>query len=187
MKIIKTTFDEVTDLVANILVQQKETCVYCISDENCAIVGSNGGSNLNAIENLNVRLIQINHEGGTIVASPGDVQIGIFTEGYVGDIYRDLIISKIITKLKENGHNPQLVQNDLLINGKKVLGFGSRMFGNILYTAIQISIDINIDLIQSICSKQMIKIPDGLKNYGITTQDIIDILFDTIPIDEFEE
>lgn len=180
MEIIKTTFDEVTDLVANILSEQKETCVYCVSDENCAIVGSNVGANMQAIQNHGVRLVQIKHEGGTIIASPGDVQIGIFTEGYMGHAYRDTIVNSIIDKLKANGHDAILANNDILVNGKKVVGFGSRMFGKILYTALQISIDIDIDLIRLICTKPMSKTPDGLKNYGVTTQDVLDILFDTI-------
>lgn len=180
MEIIKTTFDEAIDLVTNIISEQKEACVYCISDENCAIVGSNFGANIQEIERCGIRSGQINHEGGTIIASPGDVQIGILTEGYSGHVYRDIIINGIIDKLKANNHDAILEGNDILVNGRKVVGFGSRMFGKILFTAIQVSIDINLDLIKSICTKPMTKMPDGLKNYGITTQDILDILFDTI-------
>lgn len=181
MEIIKTTFEDVTDLVTGILSEQKEACVYCVGDEYCAIVGSNCGANTNEIQKRGIRLVAINHEGGTIIASPGDVQIGIFTEGYTGNIYRENIINNIITKVRNNGYNVVIANNDILVNGKKVVGFGSRMFGKILYTAIQVSINIDVDLIKSICTKRMEKIPDGLKNYGIITQDILDILFDTIP------
>lgn len=180
MQIIKTTFDAVTDLVAGIISGQKECCVYCVGDEPCAIVGSNGGASVRAIQAQGIRMVKINHEGGTIVASPGDVQIGIFTVGYSGRDYRDRIVERIVAALKANGHDAVVADNDLLVNGKKVVGFGSRMFGRILYTAIQVSVDVNMGLIRTICTKPMMKTPDGLKNYGITTQDIVDILFDVL-------
>ena len=177
MKIVETTFAEVTDLVSSILSDQTETCVYCVGNEHAAIVGRSVGSDLQKIRDRGVRLIQINHEGGTIITSPGDVQIGIFTEGYSGNVYRDQIIGDIIKLLQTKGHDAVVVNNDILVNGRKVVGFGSRMYGKILYTAIQVSIDIDVDLIQSICTKAMKKVPDGLKNYGIDTQDILNILF----------
>jgi len=177
MQIIETTFVDVTDLVSSILSSQREACVYCVGHEHAAIVGRNAGANLQEISKRGVRLIQISHEGGTIITSPGDVQIGIFTEGYVGHSYRDRIIDNIVKLVRDNGYNAIVANNDILVNGRKVVGFGSRMYGKILYTAIQVSIDIDVELIQSICTKQMTKIPDGLKNYGVETQDILDILF----------
>ena len=181
MEIIETTYDDVTDLISNVLSSQKEACIYCVSDENCAIVGSNGGANIQEIQNNGIKLVKVNHEGGTIITSVGDVQIGIFTEGYVGNTYRDHILNSIVKKLKNNGHDAKLIGNDILINGKKVVGYGSRMFGKILYTAIQVSVGVDIDLIKSICTKPMVKEPDGLSNYGIATEDILNILFDAIP------
>lgn len=178
MKIIQTTFDDVANVVTGLLAQQKEACVYCVADENCAVVGSNGGANMNEIQKKNIRLIQINHEGGTIILSPGDVDIGIFTEGYIGNEYRDSIVNGVIELVKHNGYSAVLQGNDILINGKKVIGFGSRMFGKILYTAIHISINANLELIESICTKPMVKVPDSLKNYGIKTEDILDIMFE---------
>jgi lipoate-protein ligase A len=176
MQLIKTTFDDVTDLITELLQNQEEACVYCISDECAAIVGRNAEANINLATKEHVRLIRINHEGGTIVTSPGDIQIGIFTKGYSGNFYRDKILEDIIMLLKTNGYTAAIVKNDVLVDGKKVIGFGSRMYGNLLYTAIQISININIDLIRQICTKHMEKSPDGLQNYGITTQDVLDIL-----------
>lgn len=176
MEIIKTTHDEVSRVVSEALSRQTETCVYCVADDHCAVVGSNGYADITQIKNLGIRMVEIKHEGGTIVLSPGDVDVGIFTIGYSGDSYREHIINAIITRLQERGYDAVLDNNDILVDGKKVAGFGSRMFGNILYTAIHISIGINVELIQSICTKRMSKIPDGLQNYGITTTDILTIL-----------
>ena len=176
MEVIQVTLDSVTDVVSDILTNQKEACVYCVANENCAVVGSNGGANIRKINNLGIRMVQINHEGGTIILSPGDVEIGIFTEGYVGNNYRNSIINGVLDLLKQNGHDAVVCGNDVLVNGRKVIGFGSRMFGKILYTAIQISVNINLDLIKVLCTKQMVKQPDALMNYGVTTEDILGIL-----------
>lgn len=179
MEMIKVTFDTVADVVSDILTSQKEACVYCIADENCAVVGSNCGANMDKIRDKNIRLVQINHEGGTIILSPGDVEIGIFTEGYAGNDYRDSIVNGILALLEQNGHKPVVSGNDILVNDRKVCGFGSRMFGKILYTAIQVSVGINLDLIKEICTKPMVKQPDGLMNYGVTTEDVLDIMYKT--------
>ena len=180
MEYIKTTLEEVGSIVPDIIAKQKEAIVYCIADDNCAVVGNNGHANMENIQKLGVKLVQINHEGGTIVLSPGDIDIGIFTEGYYGDILRNSVIDGIINKIKSNGYDVTYSNNDILVNGRKVASHGSRMFGKILYTAIHISININIDLIKAICTKEMVKIPDGLINYGINTNDILNIMSEVL-------
>lgn len=180
MEIIKTTFEDVTELVSGILSSQSEVCVYCVSDKNVAIVGKNATANVDEISKRGLQLIRINNEGGTIITSAGDVQIGIFTEGYSGDEYRSRIIDALINKLKANGQDAVIVNNDVLVNDRKVIGMGSRMFGKILYTAIQCSVNIDLELIKAVCTKPMNKIPDGLSNYGVTTEDVIEILFSAV-------
>lgn len=176
MEIKKTTLEDVNDLVFDILSNQSEAIVYCIADDNCAVVGNNGGADLYEIRKSGIKMVQINHEGGTIVLSPGDVDIGIFTEGWYGKDYRSEIIDRIINKLRKKGHNAVVSGNDVLVNGKKIVGFGSRMYGKILYTAIHIAVNTNVDLIKKICTKDMVKSPDALSNYGIDTQDVLDIM-----------
>lgn len=182
MECIRVTMEEVTDVVRNIISEQKEAIVYCVQDSNWAIIGRNGQEDIRKAENLKMKYVQVNNEGGTIVTSPGDVDIGIFTIGYYGNYLKDEIVEKIINKVGENGYAAVLDGNDVLINDRKVVGFGSRMFGKILYTAIQISVDANLDLIRNICTKKSRKEPEGLNKYGISTQDIMEIMTDVIGI-----
>lgn len=178
MNIIKTTLDDVTNQVFDFLSNQSEGILYCVMDENCTIVGNRGGSSVDAIKKHGLRMVQVKHEGGTIVTSPGDISIGIFTEGYKGRDYRDKIVNRLIDRLRENGHIATVDQNDLVVNGRKVVGFGSRMFGKILYTAIHIAVNTDINLIKAICTKNMKKVPDALSNYGINTDDVLAIMSD---------
>lgn len=183
MEIIKVTLDEVSDVVFDLLSKQKEGIVYCVADKHCAVVGNNGGADFKAIEQADIKMVQIRHEGGTIVLSPGDVDVGIFTKGFAGKEYREIVVEKIRKKLKETGVETELNGNDLLINGKKVIGFGSRFFGEILYTAIHFAVNTDIELIKKICTKNMNKEPDSLQNYKINTTDILEILSETFERD----
>lgn len=178
MDIIKTNFDDVSAMVSDILSNQKEAVLYTVSDQYCAVIGSNGGADMQAIKDVGIKCVQINHEGGTIVISPGDIDIGIFTRGYAGTEYKDKIIDELLKKLEEKSYWAACIDNDILVDGKKVVGFGSRMFGDILYTAIHISVGIETELIKKICKKPMQKLPDGLINYRINTVDVLEILTD---------
>lgn len=179
MNFIKTTHDDVSAVVSEVLRSQTDACVYCVAEDYCAVVGSSRQVNVAQANNLGVKIVEIGHEGGTIIVGPGDIDIGIFTTGYSGDTYRVRIVDAIIAKIREQGHEALLDGNDICINGKKVAGFGSRMFGNVLYTAIHVSVGINQEYIRTICTKPMQKVPDGLKNYGLTTSDILEILANT--------
>lgn len=176
MEIIKSTLANSEEIINDILTQQKEAVVYCIPDDYCVIIGNREQTNQRAINNLNLNCIKANHEGGIIIMSPGDVEVGIFTKGYYGHDIRTEILEAIIQKLIANGIEAQIIDNDVLIDGRKVIGFGSRMVGKILYTAIQISVNINLELIRAVCTKPMFKVPDGLSNYGVTTEYVISVI-----------
>lgn len=182
MECIKVKMEEVTNVVHELISCQREAMVYCVQEDSWAILGNNSEKEMCNAKRLGVNFVQVNHEGGTMITSPGDVDVGIFTNGYYGNFLRDEIIRQIMEKAHKYGYEAVLVGNDMLVDGKKVIGFGSRVFGKILYTAIQISVNLNEELIEKVCEKESHKIPGGLKQYGIDTSDIVDILskvFDT--------
>lgn len=180
MRLIKATLDDVGEIVQEALSCGEDRAVYCVADEHCAVVGSNDGANFDAIDRFSVRLVQIKHEGGTIVLSPGDVDVGIFTQGYKGDEYRAEIVNKLVALIHKHGGQAEVSGNDVMVDGKKVCGFGSRMFGRTLYTAIHISVGMDLELIKNICTKKMSKIPAGLESLEITTEEVMRIVFDVL-------
>ena len=180
MNIFKTNINNVVDYVKDIMSRQEEACIYAVSDDNYVATGSNGDTNLEKMYDLGIKKVPIIHEGGTIVLSPGDVEVGIFTYDYRGQKIRDNILQDIVSLCRQKGHQAILSGNDIMVNGKKVGGSGSRFFGKMLFTTIQVSVGINLELIKEICTKPMIKVPDGLSNYGITTEEILDILYRNI-------
>lgn len=122
-----------------------------------------------------VPVVKLFHEGGTIIASPGDIEIGIFTKGFEANDMMSEIISEISEKLSEKGFESEIAGNDLLVEGKKVIGCGSRKFGEIVFGAMHISLEDNTELINKICTKVCIKTPTGLKQYNLSTQDVFDM------------
>ena len=140
----------------------------------CAVVGSNGGSDEDAAKRLGVLVVHMGNEGGTIVTNIGDVDIGIFTNGYSGNDIRDRLIDLIAEEVKANSDAEIILDgNDYMINGRKVIGCGSRMHDGVLYTAIHIAIHSNVELVRKICTKWMSNIPGALSEYGITTEFVI--------------
>lgn len=180
MTIIRTSLEKAEETIHAVLEQQEEACVYCLPDEACAVVGSCGGADVQWAQRNGVRTGSIQHEGGTIILSPGDVEIAIFTHDYSGHTYRQLIVETLMDKLRQGGHDVRIDGNDVMLNGKKVVGYGSRRFGELLYTAIHFSVGVNEELIGHICTKPTRKLPDGMSRYGITTEDILAILSDAL-------
>jgi lipoate-protein ligase A len=69
-------------------------------------------------------------------------------------------------------------RNDILIDGTyKVASSSTRQFGKVLFSAFHISHEVNLNIIKSLCTKPMKKIPRGLGDYGITESEIIELFY----------
>lgn len=186
MEIIHVTPSEAEDAVKRARANGEELCICSVADAPCAIVGNSGGSNETEARRLGILVVHMGNEGSTIVTNTGDVDIGIFTDGYSGDGIRDRLISLIAEEVKaQTGITMTLSGNDHMVDGKKVIGHGSRMFDGVLYTAIHIAIYTDLSLIRQICTKPMAKTPGALSNYGVTTDFVMRSLEKVIK--EYEE
>lgn len=186
MRIIRVTPSAAEAAVKRVWAAGEESCVCSVADAPCAIVGNGGGSDEAEARRLGILVVHMGNEGGTIVANAGDVDIGIFTDGYGGDGIRDRLIGLIADEVKVNtGAVMTLDGNDHMVGGKKVIGHGSRMFGGVLYTAIHISIYTDLPLIRQICTKPMAKTPGALSDFGVTTEFVVQALEKAIK--EYEE
>lgn len=177
MNIINVTPDIAETTVQQLLKNREEACVYSIADIPRAIVGNGGGSDEDVARDLNMLVVHMGNEGGTIISNVGDVDVGLFTHGYYGDHIRDELIRKIADEVKaKTGAEMTLDGNDHMIDGKKVIGHGSRMYDGMLYTAIHFSVYNSIGLIQKVCTKPMKKVPGALSDYGVTTEFVMQAL-----------
>ena len=110
------------------------------------------------------------YNGGTILGNSGDIAFAHF--GTLDNGWMKRFVNYFVNWLKGKCLNAEYDGNDILVDGYKVCGTCITRYGRIDYTAGFIGINTNIDHIRAICKKPMVKIPKGLADYGITTEDV---------------
>lgn len=116
------------------------------------------------------------NNGGTILTEPGDFEIGHWFKHENG--WCDRFAEYFVNWLKGKGLNVVFEDNDILVDGFKVCGACITRYGRIDYTGIHVGINTNLDHIKQICRKPMNKIPKGLSEYGITTEEVEQMFLD---------
>lgn len=181
MEIVQLTAQNIMQGFAEIISNKKECFVYGIPDNNYVFTGTTNMCNCEYCEEHGIRLLPIPNEGGVIVLSKGDVEIGIFK--YNGWDVCKRFMELLCEKLKERIPTIKVHGNDLIIDDiYKCVGSSSRNLGDAknpyLYTAAHISLNVDLELIRHICKKPMNKIPKGLSEYGYTTEELERIILE---------
>ena len=137
------------------MIQSKEYGIINIyTDGTCVCHGDNEKKTLNKeyCEENNIPIYPYNSFGGNIVATKEDYGIAFFLSPSI-DISIELVLKNIVLILEKYFSNIEIEGNDILINGKKVIGSGS--FGNndIFCGLIYFSMSDKGDLIYNICGE----------------------------------
>lgn len=119
---------------------------------------------------LGYEVIETYNNASTVVHEKGDILFGHFCPIDNGWYYR--FIEHFVNWLKSKGLNADFVSNDIVVDGYKICGMAITRYGRIDYTAGFIGINTNLDNIKAICTKQMEKVPKGLSEYGITSEEV---------------
>ena len=119
---------------------------------------------------LGYEIYEAYYNGGTIVGNEGDIAFAHFS--HIGNGWMENFIEHFLDWLKGKGLNAVYESNDILVDGYKVCGMCTTRYGRIDYTAGFISLNTNLDHIKQICKKPMVKVPKGLSEYGITTEEV---------------
>lgn len=122
------------------------------------------------------------YNGGTLVANKGDLVFAHFYD--IENGWRVRFAECFTAWLKAKGLNAEFVGNDVLVDGYKVCGTCITRYGRIDYTTIFISMNPNLDHIRAISKKPMVKVPKGLSEYGITTEEVEQMFLDFCAQDE---
>lgn len=122
------------------------------------------------------------HTRGCFVAFPHDFVVLYFTTDDKVPLALSEIRDKFVEKLKEcmPDFDIHIDNNDIIINDKKISGASYND-----YFAFFVSYNPDPEIIKHICKKQSEKIPGGLLEYGLSREEIEQIL-ENIMI-EFEE
>ena len=119
---------------------------------------------------LGYEVVETYNDASAVVHSKGDILFGHFCTTDIG--WHRLFIEHFVNWLKGKGLNADYVSNDIVVDGYKVCGMAVTKYGELTYTAGFIGINTNLDHIKAICRKPMNKVPKGLSEYGITTEEV---------------
>lgn len=148
----------------------KNQTVMVYNDRNCVLEGADT-LNRQFCDSKGLIIYKTHGFGGTIVNFKDDICIGNYQPNF--NNFGSDFIERLAKWLNTKGLNAIVDNNDVLIDGKyKVASYMSQYVNGCLYTAIHISVNMDLGLINSICTKTMNKIPKGLIEYGITSAEI---------------
>lgn len=143
---------------------------YVVVDSPVAIVHRAYQVDAEICKELGYEIVESYNNAGTIVSNAGDILIGHFAEPENG--WYDRFVAYFLDWLKAKGLNAEFTSNDILVDGYKVCGMCITRYGRIDYTGGIISMNTNLGHIKQICKKPMVKVPKGLSEYGISTEEV---------------
>ena len=176
MKPIKLTNAQWIDTVKGYIQAGTHCIAYGIQDSHVALTHRKTQVDADTCEKLGYAVYESFNNGGTILTEPGDVELGHW--GALDNNWRDRFIAYFIGWLRDRGLGAVYEDNDVLVDGYKVCGVCITRYGRIDYTGIHIGINTNLDHIKAICKKPMVKVPKGLSEYGITTEEVEQMFLD---------
>lgn len=170
MKIIKPTQSQWIPAVVKHIQGGIHKIGYVVIESPVAIVYSEKQVDKAVCDELGYEIVESFNNGGTILANPGDIIFSHLDEPDNDWLARFAV--HFVDWLKGKGLNAEYVKNDILVDGYKVCGLCITRYGRIDFSSGIISMNVNLDHIKAICKKPMEKVPKGLSEYGITTEEV---------------
>ena len=150
-------------------------CICWIEIErNVAVIGDEELCDYNAIDKENVDIFRFIGNASTVIASKGDIEIGIFGNKELCEES----LKRVSNKISQILTSGKMENNDFMYNGNK---YGSSVMANVgndvYWLGIHISNSINEELIEKICKKKMHKKPTPMPRH-IYVDEILDLFED---------
>lgn len=174
MKIYRTS--SVPEAVRLATEWTEERIILGVAKEPSVLTGQLATMNRRECEKLNLDIGQGEYLGGSIVNMTGDLCICIITWG--SSELAPQIVERSVEWLKERGIAITQDGNDVLSDGKKVISWArATTRDGWCQSVVHFSIGrMDLELVRSICTKPMDKIPGALMAYGISTADVLDVI-----------
>lgn len=170
MEIIKPTQNEWMPEVVRHIQGGIHKIGYVVIERPVAIVHRASQVDEAVCKELGYEVVESYNNGGTILANKGDIIFSHLDAPDNGWLYR--FAYQFVDWLRSKGLNAEYADNDILVDGCKVCGLCITRYGRIDFSSAYIGININLDHIKKICRKPMRKVPKGLSEYGITTEEV---------------
>ena len=117
-----------------------------------------------------------NRSGGCMVLFPGNI---IIQDVYPTDNFlrQHGFLNAFVEYLQNKGIDAITNNNDLMVDGNKVVGAVSETlpepYKGSVFFGLSISISSDPELISKICTKNSVKVPGALSDYGVTTEEVM--------------
>lgn len=170
MEFLKVQSKDAVATIQDFITNRKHGTAYCVHDEKLVFIREPNTINEDVCIEEGYTVLDTKHTGGVVVVSKGDMSVVHF--GEIGNKYLEDFAMYLIERYKERGLNATYEDNDVLIDGYKISGLSSTPYGHIQYSTIHVGINTNLDHIKQICRKPMKKVPKGLSEYGITSEEV---------------
>lgn len=132
--------------------------IYIMTTNNTYAFHGNDPMDYKLCEDLSVEAIELGYSGGTIIGDAQDLGI-LLVMPREFNITPMMISQKVLSIIGEFIDNAEISGNDILVDGKKVMGSMNRRVGNSFVWAAQISFADHDELITKICNKTSAKKP----------------------------
>ena len=170
MSIKKVRSNEAVATIQDFIANKKHGIAYCVHNEKSVFVNAPDTINEDVCTEHSYTILDTRHTGGVVVVNEGDISVIHF--GEIGNNWMHQFALYLIEWYKSKGLNATYEDNDVMIDGYKISGLSATPYDHIQYSTIHIGVNTNLRHIKDICKKPMIKIPKGLSEYGITTEEV---------------
>jgi lipoate-protein ligase A len=176
MNVIKVKSHEAVATIQDFIVNKKHGVAYCVHDEKLVFITELNTINEDVCDKEGYTVLDTRHTGGVVVVSEGDMSVVHF--GEIGNEFMKNFALYLIERYREKGLDATFDGNDVLVDGYKISGLSATPYGHIQYSTIHVGINTNLDHIKAICKKPMVKVPKGLSEYGITSEEVEKMFLD---------
>ena len=176
MEIIKPTQNEWMPEVVRHIQGGIHKIGYVVIERPVAIVHRATQVDEAVCKEIGYEIVESYNNGGTILANKGDIIFSHLDAPENGWLFR--FADYFVGWLKGKGLNAERVKNDILADGYKVCGLCITRYGRIDFSSAILGINTNLDHIKAICKKPMQKVPKGLSEYGVTTEEVEQMFLD---------
>lgn len=173
--LFSTSMDKLLSTLNTLLQNNQYGILSIYTDKTCVCHGNNMKKPLNIeyCEENNIPIYPYNSFGGNIVATEEDYGLVLIFPSSI-DISQQFILNKFITLLQKYLNNQFLIQdNDVLMDGKKIIGSGNYSNNGMTFMLFYFSMSDKGNLIFNICGEPMTnKIPGYIDTTILSTQQL---------------
>ncbi len=170
MEIIKPSQSEWIDEVKKHIAGGIHKIGYVVIERPVVIVHRKTQVDERTCEQLGYEVVESYNNGGTIVANQGDIILSHLDSLENG--WLDCFATHFTEWLKSKGLNAKHIDNDILVDDYKICGLCITRYGRIDFSSAILGINTKLEDIKKICKKPMKKVPKGLSDYGVTTEEV---------------